>query len=78
MGLSFHDQPSLVEAVGSLRFNAVEDPSPNLGTGSIGQDEGLHTGLDDPNASQEMANISQERGDDANIGRSNDIQIVYR
>ena len=41
MGLSLHDQPSLVEAVGSLRFCAVEDPSPDLGMGSIGQDEGF-------------------------------------
>ena len=78
MGLSFHDQPSLVEAVGSLRFNAVDDPNPNLGTGNISQDGSLDIGLDDPaNAGLEMVNISQERGDD-DIGESDDIQMVYR
>ena len=75
MGMSFHDQPSLVEAVGSLRFNAVDGPDPNLGMGSDGS---LGIGLDDLNAGQEMANISQERGDDADIGGSDEIQIVSR
>ena len=78
MGLSFHDEPSLVEAVGSLRFNVVDDPNPNLGTGSIIQDGSLCIGLDDLNAGAEMVNISRERGDDADIGESDDIQIVYR
>ena len=72
MGLSFHDDPSLVEAVGSLRFNAVDDPKSDLGTGSISQDKSLCVGLDDPNAGVEMVNISQERGDD-DIGKSDDI-----
>ena len=37
MGLSFHDEPSLVEAVDGLRFNAVDDlnPNPNLGMGTV-------------------------------------------
>ena len=78
MGLSFHDEPSLVEAVGSLRFNAVDDPNPNLGPGSISQDRSLGIGLDDLNAGQQMVNISQERGEDAHNGGSDGIQMVYR
>ena len=78
MGLSFHDDPSLVEAVGSLRFDVVDDPNPNLGTGRISQDGCLHIGLDDPNAGLEMVNIHQERRDDADIGGSDEIQMVYR
>ena len=73
MGLSFRDEPSLVEAVSSLRFNAVDHPNPNLGTGRISQDGSLCIGLDDPNAGLEMVNISQERGDDAEIGGSDEI-----
>ena len=73
MGLSFHDQPSLVEAVGSLRFNAVDDPNPIL-TGSLGEDGRLCTvGLDDPDAGLDMVNIGQERADNADIGESDDI-----
>ena len=69
MGLSFHDGPSLVEAVGSLRFE-VTDP----GTGSISLDRNLRTGPHDPNAVPEMINIEERRDDD--IGRGDDIQIV--
>ena len=76
MGLSFHDEPSLVEAISSLRFDAVDDPNPNLGTGSISEDESLGIGLDHSNAGLEMVNISQERGYD-DIGESDDIQTVY-
>ena len=76
MGLSFHDEPSLVEAVGSLRFNAVDDPNPNLGIGSMSLDGSLGIGLDDPNAGQVMVNISQEREDSANSSGSNEIQMV--
>ena len=79
MGLSFHDEPSLVEAVSSLRFNAVDDhPNPNLGAGSISQDWSLGIGLDDPNADQDIVNIGQERGDNADIGKSDGIQMIYR
>ena len=77
MRLSFHDQPSLVEAVSSLRFNAVDNPNPNLGTGSPSQDGSLRIELDDLNAGQEMVNINQEKGDD-DIGGSDDIRMVYR
>jgi len=35
MGLSFHDESSLEEVVGSLRF-ASDPPKPNSETGSIG------------------------------------------
>ena len=72
MGLSFREEPSLVEVVGSLRFNVVDDPN-------ISQDRSLGIGLDDPNTGQEMVNsISQEREGNANIGGSDEIQMVYR
>ena len=77
MGLSFHDESSLVEAVGSLRFNAVDDPNSNLGMGSISHDGSLGIGLDNSNEDPEMVNISQERGDDS-IGGIDEIQMVYR
>ena len=73
MGLSFHDEPSLEEAVGSLQF-AVEDPNPIPGTGSISQDGSLHIELDDATPIAEIVNISQDERDDA----SDDIQIVDR
>ena len=40
--------------------------------------ENLGIGLDDPNAGLEMVNIHQERRDDADIGGSDEIQMVYR
>ena len=75
MGLSFHDEPSLVEAVGSLRFEAA-DPNPIPGTGNISLDGSLRTGPHDPNAIPEMISIEERREDD--IGGGDDIQIVYR
>ena len=56
------------------------NPNSNLGTGRISQDGSLGIGLDDPNAGLEMVNISQERGDDADIdsGGSDKFQMVYR
>ena len=75
MRLSFHDEPSLVEAVGSLRFeDANSNPIP--GTGSISLDGTLRTGPHDPNAIPEMTSIEERRDDD--IGGDDDIQIVYR
>ena len=71
MGLSFHDEPSLVEAVGSLKFVAA-DPNSILGTGSISLDGSLSTGPHDPNAIPEM-----KRGED-DICWADDIQIVDR
>ena len=80
LGLSFHDEPSLVESVGSLRFNAVDDPNPNLGTENVNQDGSLGIGLDDLNAGQDIVNTSQKRVDDADIdiGGSDEIKMVYR
>ena len=75
MGLSFHDEPSLVESVGSLRFEAA-DPNAMPGTGSISLDGSLRTGPHDPNAIPEMTSIEERRDDD--IGGSDDIQIVDR
>lgn len=59
MGVSFYDEPSLVEAVSSLRF--ADNPNSFPGTGSIAQDG---SGLDDPSSILESVNISQERRDD--------------
>ena len=75
MGLSFHDEPSLVEAVSSLRFEAA-DPNPIPGTGSISLDGSLRTGSHDPNAIPEMRSI-EERWDD-DIDGSDDIQMIDR
>jgi hypothetical protein len=75
MGLSFHDEPSLVEAVGSLRFEAAE-PNPVPGTGSISLDGSLRTGPHDSNAIPEMISIEEGRDDDIDGG--DDIQIVDR
>ena len=64
MGLSFHDQTSLVEAVGSLH---------------ISQDNNLSNGPHDPNVIPELETISigEERRDDG-IGGSDDIQMIDR
>ena len=75
MRLSFHDEPSLVEAIGSLRFEAA-DPNSISGTGSISLDGSLRTGPHDPNAIPEMIGIEEGRDDD--IGEGDDIQMVYR
>ena len=75
MGLSFHDEPSFVEAVGSLRFEGA-NPNAMLGTGSISLDGSLRSGPHDPNAIPEMIDIEERRDDD--IGRGDDIQIVDR
>ena len=73
MGLSFHDEPSLVEAVSSLRFDAA-DPNAVLGTGSISLDGSLRTGPHDPKVIPEMISIEERRNDD--ISGDDDIQIV--
>ena len=70
MGLSFHDEGSLEEAVSSLRFEAA-DPNVMSGTESISLDGSLRTGPHDPNAIPEMMNI-EERGDDG-MGEGDDI-----
>ena len=75
MRLSFQDEPSLVEAVGSLQF-AADHPNPNVGMGSLSEDENLGIELDDLNANLEMVNISQERRD--NDDGSDEIQMVDR
>jgi len=76
MGLSFHDEPSLVETVGSLQFAADSlDTTSGVGSIMISEDEILDIGLDDPNAIPEIVNISQERRDDG-IGRGDNIQMV--
>jgi hypothetical protein len=64
MGLSFHDEPSLVEAVSSLRFEAA-DQNAMPGTGSISLDGSLHTGPHDSNA---MISIEERRDNDIDGG----------
>jgi len=75
MGLSFHDEPSLVETVGSLQF-ATDQPNSIVGMGSLSEDGDLGIELDDMNANLEMVNISQKRRD--NDDGSDEIQMVDR
>jgi hypothetical protein len=74
MGLSFQDEPSLVEAVSSLRFEAT-NPNAVPGTGSISLDGSLRAGPHDPNAIPEMTSIEERRDND---GGGDNIQIVDR
>ena len=76
MGWSFHDERSLVKAVGSFRRFEAADPNPIPGTGSISLDGSSRTGPHDPNAIPEMISIEERRDD--NIGGDDDIQIVDR
>jgi len=75
MGLSFRDEPSLVEAVGSLQFAAYH-PNPIGGMGSLSEDGNSGIEPDDLNASLEMVDISQKRRD--NDDGSDEIQMVDR
>jgi hypothetical protein len=77
MGLSFHDKPSLVEAVSSLRFEAA-DPNPIPGAGSISLDGSLRTGPHDPNAIPEMISIEERRDDDIQIVDTDEILQVVK
>ena len=75
MGLSFHDEPSLVEAVDGLQF-AADHPNPMVGMGSFSEDGSLGIESDDLNANLEKVNTSQERRDDDE--GSGEIQMVDR
>jgi hypothetical protein len=75
MRLSFHDEPSLVEAIDSLQF-AADHPNPIAGMGSLDEDGNLGIELDDLNANSEMVNISQDGRD--NDEGSDEIQMVDR
>ena len=75
MGLSFQDEPSLVEAVGSFQF-AADHPNQIVGMGSLSEEGNLGIELDDLNANLEVVNISQERTD--NDDGSDEIQMVDR
>ena len=72
MGLSFHDEPSLVEAVGSLEYDDLHS-IPTIE--SISEDGNLRIEPHDPTAEPGMINIEEERRDD-DIGRSDNIQMV--
>jgi hypothetical protein len=75
MGLSFHDEPSLVETVDSLQFGA-DHPNPIVGMGSLGEDGDFGIEPDDLDTNLEMVNIGQGRRDDDD--RSDEIQMVDR
>jgi hypothetical protein len=75
MGLSFHDEPSLVEAIGSLQF-AADHPNSIGKMGSLSEDWNFDIEPDDLDASVEMVNINQERRDNDN--GSDEIQVVDR
>ena len=66
LGLSFHNQEALTEAVSGLRF---ADDGPNSGIESINQDGSLHLEHDSNREIDE-----ERRGDDD--GRSDKIQVV--
>jgi hypothetical protein len=74
MGLSFHDERSLVEAVSSLNF-AADHPNPER-MGSLSEDGNSDIEPDDLNANLEVVNISQERRD--RDDGSDEIQMVNR
>jgi hypothetical protein len=63
MGLSFHDEPSLVEAASSLNGGR----SPYMGPDDDSDSES--------NAIQIMVNIDQEKRDD-DTGRSDNVKMV--
>jgi hypothetical protein len=73
MRLSFQDELSLVESVGSLRFEAA-NPNAVPGTRSISLDGSLRAGPHHPNAIPKITSIEERRDD--NIGRDDNIQIV--
>ena len=73
LGLSFHDDSSLVEAVSDLRFEAA-DTIP--GTGSTSLDGSSCTEPHDPNAILEMTSIEDRRDGDMGGDDSDDIQTV--
>jgi hypothetical protein len=75
MGLSFHDEPSLLEAVDSMQF-AADYPNPMVEMGSLGEDGDLGIEPDDLNVDLGMVNISQERRD--NDDGSDETHIVDR
>jgi hypothetical protein len=77
MGLSFHDEPSLVETVDSLQF-AADYLNPIVGMGSLCEDGDLGTEPDHLNANLDVANISRERRDDDDDDGSDKIQMVAR
>lgn len=75
MGLSFHDESSLAEAVSSLRFVA-DDLNPISRTGSISEDWSLRIEPHDSNVIPELEIISirEEKRDDG-MGGSDNIQV---
>ena len=73
LGLSFHDDESLVEAIGSLQF-ATDNPNLIQRTGSMDQNDSLQIGDDHLNP---LSDMDQERRDEEICG-SGDIEIVER
>ena len=75
MGLSFHDDTSMVETAESdLRFGP-DDPNPNPETGRISQDVSIQFAPVHPNPVPGMRSISHDSTVD-DIDGSDDIQIV--
>ena len=74
MGLSFHDDTSMVETAESdLRFGP-DDPNPNPETGRISQDGSIQFAPVDLDPVPGMRSIGQKSRDDD--GGSDDIRIV--
>ena len=86
MGLSFHDESSLEEVVGSLRF--ARDPN-SMGSIDIPERERrednfgaervtyIERGEDDFGVEQRI-NDTERRDDEVGVERNNDIELVYR
>jgi hypothetical protein len=76
MGLSFNDEPSLVEAAESVLRFAPDEPNPIPQMESITQDGNIRIAPEHLNPNP--GSIDRERGDDDEVGRGDDIQIVNR
>jgi hypothetical protein len=76
MGLSFHDEPSFVEAVGTWRL--VDDDSNSIRKKrSISEDWTLDIGPHELNATPELEMITfKGKGRDDDFDGSDDIQMV--
>ena len=78
MGLSFYDEPSLVEAAESVLRFAPDDPNPMPQMGSINQDGDFSIAPEHLDPAPGMGSSNRERVDDDEVGRGDDIQIVNR
>jgi len=88
MGLSFHDESSLEEVVGSLCF-ARDLPDPNsMGSIDLAEQERREDNFSiervtdierrEDDFGVEQINDTERRDDEVGVERNNDIELVYR